>query len=64
MAKDSGQVIREWLVEKMGNPVMGSKKQAAINEIEGEDEDTRRRRALDDMQQKGEDYSARIHTRK
>jgi hypothetical protein len=62
-SKEPGTVIREWLVEKLGNPAMGSKKQDAVNEATGETEQERRDRALADMQQRGEDYDAKLHGR-
>ncbi len=60
--KDAGTVVREWLTEKMGNPVMTSKEKAAILEIdEAESLDNQRHAALMELQESGRDYDARIH---
>ena len=58
--KEPGTIIREWLTEKMGNPVMTSKKKNMLAEIEKEDQ---RQSALNTLQERGEDYSSRIHTK-
>jgi hypothetical protein len=60
--KDSGAIIREWLTEKMGNPIMPSKEKDQIDELDAVDKKERdRQKALQDLQERGEDYSAGVH---
>jgi hypothetical protein len=56
--KEAGTIIREWLTEKLGNPVMPSKEKQAIAEL---DIDDQRQKALQDLQEQGGDYDARVH---
>lgn len=64
MGKEAGEVIREWLTEKLGNPVMTSRKKDVIKELEDEERKSEERsRALQELQERGEDYPAKIHTR-
>jgi hypothetical protein len=63
--KEAGTIVREWLTEKMGNPVMTSKKKNAIRELdEAEVLDQTRHAAMVELQESGKDYDARIHTSK
>ena len=59
--KEPGNVIRDYITEKMGNPVMGSKKQAAVNEAVGETEGTRVENAKKYQHEYQENYDSRIH---
>ena len=52
--KDAGEVIRKWLTERLGNPVMTSKKKQEIAEIEKDE-------AVRNLQERGEDYPAEVH---
>ena len=55
---DIGKRVREYLTDKMGNPVLTSRKKEAIKEIEGPEEKESR---LHELQERGEDYPAREH---
>jgi hypothetical protein len=54
--------VYDWLSEKLGNPVMGSKKMDAIRELEKEERELESRgHEMLEKQESGEDYPAEWH---
>ena len=58
MAEKIGTLVREFLKENLGNPLMSSKEKKAIKENETPDEWVQKK------QETGEDYPAGVHVEK